>query len=77
MTISAPRCFSRSTPTSPFDRFLRSDSDGGIAGRPIHLVELGAEDEVLKGREEFTFTESALSIEKLVGQLVHNAGVGD
>lgn len=49
----------------------------GLLGDQFISVELGAEDEVLRAGEEFTFTESALSIEKLVGQLVHNAGVGD
>jgi phospholipid/cholesterol/gamma-HCH transport system substrate-binding protein len=49
----------------------------GLLGDQFIAVELGAEDEALKPGEEFTFTESALSIEKLVGQLVHDAGVGD
>lgn len=49
----------------------------GLLGDQFISVELGAEDDVLKAGEEFVFTESALSIEKLVGQLVHDAGVGD
>jgi phospholipid/cholesterol/gamma-HCH transport system substrate-binding protein len=49
----------------------------GLLGDQFISVELGAEDDVLTAGEEFVFTESALSIEKLVGQLVHNAGVGD
>lgn len=49
----------------------------GLLGDQFISVELGAEDDVLVAGEEFVFTESALSIEKLVGQLVHNAGVGD
>lgn len=47
----------------------------GLLGDQFIAVELGAEDEVLVDGEEFQFTESALSIEKLVGQLVHDAGV--
>lgn len=47
----------------------------GLLGDQFIAVELGAEDEVLAEGEEFQFTESALSIEKLVGQLVHDAGV--
>ena len=47
----------------------------GLLGDQFIAVELGAEDEVLLDGEEFQFTESALSIEKLVGQLVHDAGV--
>jgi phospholipid/cholesterol/gamma-HCH transport system substrate-binding protein len=49
----------------------------GLLGDQFISVELGAEDEVLKPGEEFSFTESALSIDKLVGRLVHDAGVGD
>ncbi len=49
----------------------------GLLGDQFISVELGAEDEVLREGEAFTFTESALSIDKLVGRLVHDAGVGD
>ena len=47
----------------------------GLPGDQFIAVELGAEDDVLVDGEAFQFTESALSIEKLVGQLVHDAGV--
>ncbi|MCR9094028.1 MAG: outer membrane lipid asymmetry maintenance protein MlaD [bacterium] len=47
----------------------------GLLGDQFIAVELGAEDDVLLDGEAFQFTESALSIEKLVGQLVHDAGV--
>ena len=47
----------------------------GLLGDQFIAVELGAEDDVLVDGEAFQFTESALSIEKLVGQLVHDAGV--
>ncbi|MEM9177946.1 MAG: outer membrane lipid asymmetry maintenance protein MlaD [Myxococcota bacterium] len=47
----------------------------GLRGDQFIAVELGAEDDVLVDGEAFQFTESALSIEKLVGQLVHDAGV--
>ena len=47
----------------------------GLLGDQFIAVELGAEDDVLVDGEEFSFTESALSIEKLVGQFVHDAGV--
>ena len=47
-------------------------------GPKVHpAVELGAEDDALAEGEEFTFTESALSIDKLIGKFVHDAGVGD
>lgn len=49
----------------------------GLLGDQYIAVELGAEDESLQDGEEFSFTESALSIDKLIGQFVHNAGVSD
>lgn len=49
----------------------------GLLGDQFISVELGAEDEVLRDGEAFAFTESALSIDKLVGRLVHDAGVSD
>ena len=49
----------------------------GLLGDQFIAVELGAEDESLQDGEEFSFTESALSIDKLVGRLVHDAGVSN
>ncbi len=49
----------------------------GLLGDQFVSVELGAEDDVMLDGEEFSFTESALSIDKLVGRLVHDAGVSD
>jgi len=61
---------------------LSSDSSAairtaGLLGDQFIAVELGAEDDAMQPGDEFTFTESALSIDKLIGQFVHNAGVGD
>jgi phospholipid/cholesterol/gamma-HCH transport system substrate-binding protein len=49
----------------------------GLLGDQFISVELGAEDDVLGDGEEFVYTESAFSIDKLIGQLVHDAGVSD
>lgn len=49
----------------------------GLLGDQFIAVELGAEDDALAAGEEFSFTESALSIDKLIGKFVHDAGVGD
>ena len=49
----------------------------GLLGDQFISVELGAEDEVLAEGDAFTYTESAFSIDKLVGRLVHDAGVSD
>jgi phospholipid/cholesterol/gamma-HCH transport system substrate-binding protein len=70
--------------------FLEVDSDldlsvdssaairtSGLLGDQFISVELGAEDETLQPGEQFMFTESAFSIDRLIGQLVHDAGVGD
>lgn len=49
----------------------------GLLGDQFVAVELGAEEDSLEHGDEFVFTESAFSIDKLVGRLVHDAGVGD
>ncbi len=49
----------------------------GLLGDQFIAVELGAEDAVLLDGEEFTFTESAFSIDKLIGRFIHDAGVSD
>ncbi len=46
----------------------------GLLGDQFIAVELGGEDAVLQDGEEFTFTESALSIDKLIGRFIHDAG---
>jgi len=43
----------------------------GLLGDQFVSLEPGAEDELLKPGESFTYTESALSLDKLVGRLVH------
>ncbi len=47
----------------------------GLLGDQFIAVELGGEDAFLQDGEEFTFTESALSIDKLIGRFVYDAGV--
>ena len=48
----------------------------GLLGDQFIELEPGAEDQLLSPGGEITLTESALSIEKLVGSLVHNADLG-
>jgi phospholipid/cholesterol/gamma-HCH transport system substrate-binding protein len=48
----------------------------GLLGNQFIELEPGAEDELLPPGGEIGITESALSIEKLVGSLVHDAGLG-
>jgi phospholipid/cholesterol/gamma-HCH transport system substrate-binding protein len=48
----------------------------GLLGNQFIELEPGAEDQLLAPGGEITLTESALSIEKLVGTLVHDAGLG-
>ena len=48
----------------------------GLLGDQYIALEPGAEDALLTSGEEIGFTESALSLEKLVGTLVHNADLG-
>jgi phospholipid/cholesterol/gamma-HCH transport system substrate-binding protein len=49
----------------------------GLLGDQFVAVEPGAEEELLKSGEEFSFTENALSIERLVGKFVNDAGLDD
>jgi phospholipid/cholesterol/gamma-HCH transport system substrate-binding protein len=49
----------------------------GLLGDQFISLEPGAEDEILRQGEFFTYTESALSLDKLVGRLVHGDALGD
>jgi len=49
----------------------------GLLGDQFVSLEPGAEDELLAPGEPFTYTESALSLDKLVGRLVHGDALGD
>jgi phospholipid/cholesterol/gamma-HCH transport system substrate-binding protein len=49
----------------------------GLLGDQFIALEPGAEDELLPPGGMISFTEGALSIEKLVGSLVHDAGLGE
>ena len=47
----------------------------GVLGDQFVSLEPGAEDDILGTGEEIEFTESALSIERLIGKFVDNAGL--
>jgi phospholipid/cholesterol/gamma-HCH transport system substrate-binding protein len=49
----------------------------GLLGDQFIELQPGAEDETLVTGGEIAMTESALSIESLVGSLVHDAGLGE
>ncbi len=49
----------------------------GLLGDQFVSLEPGAEDALLAPGELFTYTESALSLDKLVGRLVHGDALGD
>jgi phospholipid/cholesterol/gamma-HCH transport system substrate-binding protein len=49
----------------------------GLLGDQFIELQPGAEDALLAPGGEIAMTESALSIESLVGSLVHDAGLGD
>ena len=49
----------------------------GLLGDQFIALEPGGEEQLLKSGEEFAFTESALSIERLIGKFVNNAGMDD
>jgi len=47
----------------------------GLLGDQFIELEPGAEDQTLASGEEIAMTESALSIERLIGKFVHDSGV--
>lgn len=49
----------------------------GLLGDQFIEIEPGAEEEMLRNGEEFSFTENALSIERLIGKFVNNAGLDE
>ncbi len=49
----------------------------GLLGDQFVSLAPGAEEELLQSGDEIQFTESALSIERLIGKFVNNAGLGE
>jgi phospholipid/cholesterol/gamma-HCH transport system substrate-binding protein len=49
----------------------------GLLGDQYISLQIGGEDELLKPGETITFTESAVILERLIGQFVHSTNVGD
>ena len=49
----------------------------GLLGDQFVSLEPGAEDDLLQPGEALTYTESALSLDKLVGRLVHGDAFGE
>jgi phospholipid/cholesterol/gamma-HCH transport system substrate-binding protein len=47
----------------------------GLLGDQYVAVEPGGEDQVLKSGDEIEFTESALSVERLIGKFVQDSGI--
>jgi phospholipid/cholesterol/gamma-HCH transport system substrate-binding protein len=47
----------------------------GLLGDQFIALEPGGEEQLLKPGEEIAFTESALSIERLIGKFVHDSGI--
>ena len=49
----------------------------GVLGDRYVSLQLGGDDRMLQPGEEISFTESAVILERLIGKLVHNAGVNN
>ena len=49
----------------------------GLLGDQFIALEPGAEEELLVAGDELSFTENALSIERLIGKFVNNAGLDE
>jgi phospholipid/cholesterol/gamma-HCH transport system substrate-binding protein len=53
-----------------------SITTAGILGDRYVTLQLGGDPETLRSGDEITFTESAVILERLIGQIVHNSDVG-
>jgi phospholipid/cholesterol/gamma-HCH transport system substrate-binding protein len=49
----------------------------GVLGDRYVSLQLGGDDRLLGAGDEISFTESAVILERLIGKLVHNAGVNN
>jgi len=49
----------------------------GLLGDQFISLEPGAEEQLLKSGEQIEFTDPALSLERLIGKFVNNAGMDD
>jgi phospholipid/cholesterol/gamma-HCH transport system substrate-binding protein len=49
----------------------------GLLGDQYISLQIGGEEEVLKPGDEIAFTESAVILERLIGQFIHSTNVGD
>jgi len=49
----------------------------GLLGDQFIALEPGAEDALMQAGEEFSFTESANNIDKLIGTMVHGSSLSD
>ncbi|MAB77861.1 MAG: outer membrane lipid asymmetry maintenance protein MlaD [Planctomycetes bacterium] len=49
----------------------------GLLGSQYLALQLGAEEENLLPGETISFTESALGLERLIGQIIHNTDIGE
>src|SRR5690606_5386277 len=47
----------------------------GVLGDRYVSLQVGGDDQILQNGDEITFTESAVILERLIGKMVHNAGV--
>lgn len=49
----------------------------GLLGDRYVVLQLGGEEDLLAPGDGIAFTESALLLERLIGKLIHNTGVGE
>ena len=49
----------------------------GLLGDQYISLQIGGEEDVLKPGDEIAFTESAVILERLIGQFIHSTNVGD
>ena len=71
---ASPTMPSSLQPGSPTDTSAGIRTSG-LLGDQFIALEPGGEEELLTSGEEIDYTESALSIERLIGKFVHDSGV--
>jgi phospholipid/cholesterol/gamma-HCH transport system substrate-binding protein len=49
----------------------------GVLGDRYVSLQLGGEEEILRSGDDIAFVESAVILERLIGQFIHNTNVGD
>ena len=70
-TIFAPGGYESRSVAEIADRYLGFDRHRRNFGRPVYRIATGADETVLKSGDQISYTESAVILERLIGQLIY------